>query len=344
MPLQALAIPERVESVVLHGIEFCIGVHGAETAFNRMQAGWARSLLGCSRCFAGGWSLLIAEVGWKRRLGTRMLERAVMLHARAMLSSHSHPARRILEAARFSSGTTWHSQVMDVSYRSDFIRPIPCILETLSDVEVSNALSCKRARKFYLRRYRRAHVSPVLDAYDGTGFSTAASNQTWPYVDFQPFPERLPDILLRLDWGPQTWYFYRAWSITRVLGKLPLAVFGGNDPPRCVSFCPLCGCSSADVLHVLHACPATWDLYCDYCTSVGLDFSSGVRIRWSRLRLELFADRISFLDTGPTDGAARIHYVGRAMQRVARLLVVDDDAVDDFLQSCYEAANVDAVP
>ena len=44
------------------------------------------------------------------------------------------------------------------------------------------------------------------------------------------------------------------------------------------------------------------------------------------------------------DGAARIHYVGRVMQRVAKLLVIDLDDVDEFLHSCYQAASVDAVP
>lgn len=77
---------------------------------------------------------------------------------------------------------------------------------------------------------------------------------------------------------------------------------------------------------------------------LGLDFLTGVRIRRARLRLELFADCMRFLDTSPDDGAARVHYVGSVMQRIAKLLVVHEDAVDDFLHSCYEAASVDAVP
>ena len=92
---------------------FCISVHGAESAMNRMQAGWARALLGCRHTHAGAWPLLVAELGWKRRLGTRMLERAIMLRARALLLQESHPARRVLTVARASSHVTWHTAVLE---------------------------------------------------------------------------------------------------------------------------------------------------------------------------------------------------------------------------------------
>ena len=38
-PLQGMAIPSRVETAVLHGIEFCINVPGAEAALN-CYASW----------------------------------------------------------------------------------------------------------------------------------------------------------------------------------------------------------------------------------------------------------------------------------------------------------------
>ena len=92
------------------------------------------------------------------------------------------------------------------------------------------------------------------------------------------------------------------------------------------------------VMHFLHVCSGTWDLYETYCNCVGLDASSGKRLPWSRLRLELFADRISFLSDVSNEGSARIAYVGRSMQRVARMVAVDDHDIEDLLVSAYSAA------
>ena len=93
-----------------------------------------------------------------------------------------------------------------------------------------------------------------------------------------------------------------------------------------------------DAVHFLHVCPGTWNLYVTYCNSVGLDASSDTRLAWSRLRWELFADRISFLSDESNAGSARIAYVGRSMQRVARMVAVDDHDIEDLLVSAYSAA------
>ena len=119
----------------------------------------------------------------------------------------------------------------------------------------------------------------------------------------------------------------------RVLGRWPLAVFGDEGLPRTLHMCPLCGLSSVDVTHVLHACPGTWDLYAVFCGAAGIDCAAGNRISWTRLRLELFADRICFLDDCTTIGAARIVFVGMCVERVARLLAVDDDSISELISS-----------
>ena len=56
MPLQASAIPSRVEQAALFGIEFCIGLCNAESRLNRMQAGWAKAILGIRDCPQGHFS------------------------------------------------------------------------------------------------------------------------------------------------------------------------------------------------------------------------------------------------------------------------------------------------
>ena len=77
---------------------------------------------------------------------------------------------------------------------------------------------------------------------------------------------------------------------------------------------------------------------------MGIDFSSGHRLRWTRLRLELFADRVGFLSTVAVEGAARIGYVGKVMQRVARLLVVTGHDIDELLAAASSAAFEAALP
>ena len=62
----------RVESVAT-GIALCINVPGAASQLNRMQAEWARHLLGIAGCRQGAWPFLVSEVGWQMRLGTRMI-------------------------------------------------------------------------------------------------------------------------------------------------------------------------------------------------------------------------------------------------------------------------------
>ena len=126
IPLQAAAIPSRIASVVLHGLEFCISVPMAESALNRVQASWAKSLLGCRGAREGKWPIWVAERGWFRRLGTLMLERAILLKSRAQLLPLAHRVVRILSAASRSS-TTWAYEVARIQHRPDFIRPIPDI-------------------------------------------------------------------------------------------------------------------------------------------------------------------------------------------------------------------------
>ena len=61
IPLLSAAIPSRIESVALYGVELCVGCANAESSLNNLQAAWARSLLGCKESCAGAQILLVAE-------------------------------------------------------------------------------------------------------------------------------------------------------------------------------------------------------------------------------------------------------------------------------------------
>ena len=81
IPVVAAQVSTRVESGLLYGAEFLIGVHGAERLLNRLQQSWACSLLGARGGVRLAWMLSIAQCGWEFRPGTRMLETAVMARA-----------------------------------------------------------------------------------------------------------------------------------------------------------------------------------------------------------------------------------------------------------------------
>ena len=186
IPLQAAAIPPRIASVVFHGLEFCISVPGAELGLNRLQVDWAKELLGCGGARGGPWPIWVTECGWPRRLGTLMLERAIILKARFSLLPPSHPAAQLLILACESSGDTWVSRVSALQYRADFSCPIQDIADFLTTEETSSARSSKETRSKLLLRYRRQCVDPVLQEYDSDAFGAACHNSGWPYADLQP--------------------------------------------------------------------------------------------------------------------------------------------------------------
>ena len=206
-----------------------------------------------------------------------MLERAIMLRARALLLQESHSAR-VLTVAIASSHVTWNTAVLDIQHRCDLRRPIPCITLTLSTVQITDALQCKAARKLYLSCYRRLHVVPVLQGYDDDAFSVAAAGTNWLYLELQASALPFPESLIDPDRGPATWYLYCAWAVIHVLGRWPMAVFGGEGLPSTIPVCPLCGTGSVSVVHILHACPGTLDLYISSCSTLGDIFTSGDRL------------------------------------------------------------------
>ena len=115
---------------------------------------------------------------------------------------------------------------------------------------------------------------------------------------------------------------YRAWATARAFGRWPLLVFGGDDIPRVFPTCPLCGGSNATVVHLLSVCPSTASLYLEWTAAsdvaVALDANGRVqRLHWQRLKLELFACRVSMLESSALKGDARIKYVGKACRLAA---------------------------
>ena len=301
----------------MHGIEFCIAVPSAYTQLNRMQANWAKALLGIHETPHGQWPILIAECGWPLRLGSQMQIRSIMLKARIQLLPTSHPAHAQLLAAACSEISSWARDVKLLQQDDTLATQVPDIIDLLSTDQIEAARENKETRRKELYRYRRHHVVPPFQHADHVAFCSSVENSGWPYASFQQSMAEFPDALLDSDWGHETWDLYRAWAVTRALGRLPLQVFGLIGLPTSLSICPMCSHLHADVEHILTVCSGTQLLYLEWAEVSGQCQPLLPRLPWPALRMELFADRISFLELRPASGCARVRFVGHAMKALA---------------------------
>ena len=246
-----------------------------------------------------------------------MIERAILFKARVQLLP-AHPAEILLATAQISAAPSWAAKISQLQSRSEFLFNIPDITESMTYADMTLASSCRFTRRKFIRNYRLNVVGPVLQAYDEEAFGRACEASDWPYADFQPAPAPFPELLLALNWGPQTWCHYRAWSVIKAHGRWPLQVFGVGELPRTLEICPCCQEPEVCVVHMLAVCPGTLDLYREWAASTS--HASASRLEWPLLRLELFADRISFATEVDMEGAARIRFVGKAAKLVSNIL------------------------
>ena len=335
-PLQALEVPRRVEPAALYGLELCISVPGAEAALDHMQAGWAKHLLGIGNGRQGLHAFLLAECGWCRRLSTSMLLRAVMLKARIQLLPPHHLAASLLVLADSAGYNTWSEAVDRIRRDSRLPYVIPLINVAHSEETLVELRNNKDARRKALEAYRCKLVIPALCVLDERAFADAAARCKWPYTSFQHGLCEYPQDLLRVNWGPDTWYFYRAWAIVRVTGRLPLQVFGGDGIPLECTPCELCGAASVDIAHLLGECAATFNLYLEWWSGSGHRGLPAGRLDWPSLQMELFADRVSFVTASTEEGACRIRYVGAACKKLA--VAQRDKQLDGCIENLLSGA------
>ena len=144
-------------------------MNAAEHFFNPLQIDWAWNFLGVTGARAGKRSILLAECGWQRRLGTRLAECAIMLKACVSLLPLGHPARRFMELASRSSDDTWCTKVAkwQISLSES---AIPDITSVFPSASLVNARVNAIARRKLVRQDRERSVRPAADAYDNKAF------------------------------------------------------------------------------------------------------------------------------------------------------------------------------
>jgi hypothetical protein len=310
---------------------------------DRLQASWARDILGCRHALHIGWSSLRLQCGWDLRLSSRVVLGAIMALARLQLLPVNHPGSRMLALAASLPYGGWVAIVRQEMNHPSLTKPIPSLLEhsAFAMHEIESAQACKVARRLLLRRYRAVVVLPSLRERDQQLYLSSASNLVAPFQwcrsTLLPEPEPAASTLLDLDLGCNTWRFYRVWAIVRISGGWPLCCYTGSGALQALEFCPLCWAPAPTVLHCLCACPVTASLH----RNASLLHSFRPRADSTALTAFLF---------GPCDDAslrsAQIGYVGgciHAVLSVGRPLLgpltpascgagcaeVDDSSADD---------------
>ena len=315
-PLTVLAsnVSVRIDPIVLYGMEFCIATPGAEAALNRAQVSWAKQVLNISSSRAGIWTFLVRECGWRLRLGTRMFARAILLKARACLLPPSHPTAQLLRILSGSQCINWLGQVSALQCRADFCSSIPDITVVFAEARIVSARSDASVRRLLLRQYRNSFVTPVLLAYDDASFNNAACSSPWPYGVFDAAFPHSQLAALRLEWDLHMWQLFRAWSVVRVTGRIPLLLFDCGDLVQTLAICPLCGVPAVDISHLFADCDGTFDLYAQWAGTVV------TREPWLTLQHLLFGAPPTQTHDLVQSLCARVTFVGNVVKCVCGAL------------------------
>ena len=226
LPVLSAQVPLRVESAILYPSPFLLLAHRAEYELNRMQAAWARRLLACTTGPPVPGEVVVAQCGWTCRLGTRMLERAIMARARLLAQPPDHPGTRMLALARRLTCASWASAV--AARMAELTPPVldidvhPVFCHPLRGAQCSLQL-----RRSLLRDFKLQVVRPALRARDRTAFqrATGACLPTlgMSFAVLVPEPNQLPMALFQLDF----WATY----VARLSHVVRCAYVRGMAPP-----------------------------------------------------------------------------------------------------------------
>ena len=176
IPMIAAQVTVRLVPLVLFACEVLALVPSAEKKLNRLQACWAKRLLGAAKHTDLRAALSVIQCGWTQRLGTMMWERSIITLARIQLFPLDHPAAMMALLAEDSNAPTWYSTVRDEMSSNAKGYPIPPICKcTLFPRHLLNqARSDKAIRKNILRRYRLEIVRVKLQHRDTVAFQRDA--------------------------------------------------------------------------------------------------------------------------------------------------------------------------
>jgi len=264
----------RIEPGIMYVAPLLVMAPRMSHVMDKVQASWARDILGCRGIWHIKHHSLRVLCGWDLRLSSKVHLAAIMALSRLQLLPSDHPGARMLALAWDVPCLGWVAVVKDLMRQPSLGGGIPDLLSysgfTISDVQA--ARSSKDHRKALLKRYRNAVVAPALRERDQRLYLQSASSVItslgWTYSSLLPAPELPSYELLDFDFELFTWRFYRVWAIIRITGSWPLTCYGGSELPESLPVCPLCAACNVSVVHCFWTCPVTLPVYTDLTASV----------------------------------------------------------------------------
>ena len=140
------------------------------------------------------------------------------------------------------------------------------------------------------------------------------------FADFVPEPRRPHIDMLRVATSSGVWTRFRLWALVRMSGCWPLPTYGGQELPRVLPCCQLCGATQILVDHALCDCPSFQDARVSLQLSTGIPSPITGR---SLFLLELLRDRVE-----PDIRAAHIDYVSAVVGPFVRCSVIGSDMLE----------------
>ena len=310
---------------------------------NRLQAGWARFLQCHKRTARIDAFKAISQRGWIRRLGTLLLERAIMARARIQLLPREHPAVAMLHLADNIPAITWSSSLRTVLYDLCLVDQIPDITSRpdIFDADtLESARHCPKSRKETLRLYRDIVVRPVLETFDHGAYEAAVGHKTIfgiPFMTLQPCLVRTCPALLDLPNSTRLASWTRIWACIRCTGKWPLLLFTGEGFESTLPNCPLRNAPDASVQHLLTACMGTEPLHRQLINAIEIP---------QRPLTDAFLHTLFDWSALPKDRYYHIMFVGRALtmalsaESSSELRHTERDPIDILIEQARIAATI----
>ena len=265
VPIIASQVSLRIDAKTLYASAFLILAPRAATLLNNLQYRWARTILGCRRARNLKWLLPVASCGWTIRLGTRMLEIAVIAYARIALLPVGHPAVSLLQLALNLPCISWAGVVRSSMHADRLAHSIPDITEVMAASDVDAARKDADHRRALLKQYKWDFVRPILAAADEYDYQKAAQKVIapfqLPFADFVPSLQKFELDFISAPGGPLMRVWFRSWALVRMFGCWPLTLYGSDDLPAFIPECKACGECNVDVIHPLCTCCGTQCLF-----------------------------------------------------------------------------------
>ena len=306
-PVQAAAVVERIEPVILYAAELLALTPSILPKLDALQCRWAREIVAGKAGVSLRGPLAVALVGWQLRLSSIVLFKIFIYVAKLRLLPKDHPTVEMLSiASSLVAGTWWHAvQELKTLVCEEGSFPDITATEFCTDAALSVAQSDPAARKALLKQYKCQVLMPLLLARDEHAFDKSAEKQLYGfgicYKDLGDSSRRRgwSELLKHLHYGE--WALAKVWAFVRLTAQWPLNAFCDKNPADTIDSCPHCGLQEAGIAHILCHCPYSLTVF----------VQSGLCLFASRAGNPETFLHILFHSTisGEVD-AARVRYVG----------------------------------